>query len=56
MLDLGEKLDEGILVGAIGTLLGEPVVLHTKAHIGGVYLVPSPSMPHSVGGFIEAVS
>ncbi len=49
-MDLREKLDEGILVGAIGTLLADRGVAQPY------YLMPPASMPHLVGGVVEAVS
>lgn len=52
MLDLREKLDEGILLGdgAIGTLLAD------RGIASPYYLMPPASMPHLVGGVVEAVS
>ena len=63
-MDLREKLDEGILVGdgVIGTLLADrrvaqPYGVRQKlALVGGVYLIPSASMPHPAGDVVEAVS
>jgi hypothetical protein len=49
-LDLREKFDEGILVGAIGTLLADRGV--AQSH----YLMPPASMPHLAGIVVEAVS
>ncbi len=52
LLDLREKLDEGILLGdgAIGTLLAD------RGIASPYYLMPPASMPHLVGGVVEAVS
>jgi hypothetical protein len=49
-LDLREKLDEGILVGAIGTLLANRGVAQPY------YLMPPTSMPYMAGDVVEAVS
>ncbi len=52
LLDLREKLDEGILVGdgAIGTLLAD------RGVASPYYLTPPASMPHLAGDVVEAVS
>jgi hypothetical protein len=42
-LDLKEKLDEGILVRAIGTLLAD------RGIVSPFYLTPPASMPHLAG-------
>ena len=52
MLDLREKLDEGILVGdgVLGTLLADRGVAQPY------YLMPPASMPHLAGDVVEEVS
>jgi len=49
-LDLREKLDEGILVRAIGTLLAN------RRIASPYYLMPLASMSHLAGGVVEAIS
>ena len=50
MLDLREKLDKGMLVGAVGVLLAD------RGIASPYYLMPPASMPHLVGDVVEAVS